>query len=230
VAPEYHEVDPHGNPWHRTDRKMQLNPIPGILTYRFWDGGHNPSCIFCQWSPTTGQLCVLDSLRGDNMGMFQFIEQVVKPIIEKRYYKITMWRDIGDDSIANRDQSNTDFSASRIIESKLRTSFERGEKLFKPRRESLKEALAATVETPEGTRPKILLSFHELLLHRGFSGGYHFHKDASGKINDREPVKNIHSHPCDAFTYGVEKICGRKQTIDYSKFDKMERRLAQSYA
>ncbi len=55
VTPEYHESMNSG-PWHRSDK--DLDPMPNLPVYRFWDGDLHPSCHFAQITP-----------RGNGMGL-----------------------------------------------------------------------------------------------------------------------------------------------------------------
>ena len=59
--------------------------------------------------------------------------------------------------------------------------------------------------------PMFKVSRHEGILHRALRGGWHYHKDTSGKILRDTPVKDLHSHPGDALSHGVARIFQYKQ-------------------
>jgi len=174
--------------------QVPLNPIPGIRVYRMWDGGQNPTCVFGQIVPS-GRFHILDTLRGDNTAMKQFIETQVKPTIGLRYMGITDWFDTGDPSLAYPESSDSAVFVAQIINQSLGACFVPGEPDWGPRREMLKEALV---------RKQILLSVHEKLLHRAFSGGWHYHRNPSGQVLKTKPIKDLHSHPADALCHSLK--------------------------
>lgn len=212
VTPEYRED------FHRSQKI--LIPNPTLLTYRFWDGWLYPACVIGQLT-NRGRFVVFDTLRGENMGMTQFVKQYVVPLVNQRYIQVPRWRDIGDPNIANPDQSDSEKNAGQIINTELHTSFEAGTPAFGPRREALKEALSRNVDG----LPLICLSRNEGMLHRALRGGWHYNVNASGKITSKTPEKDLHSAPGDAFSYGIEKIFtyqekGETQKLKTSKLGK----------
>lgn len=124
VTPEYHDSY-NGGPWHRSDKN--LDPMVNLPVFRFWDGDLHPSTVFAQITPR-GKFMVTDTLRGieTGMGMKQFIDQQVKPLIQNRYSKIRQWRDLGDPTLKDRDPSDSSKTAAQMIEKELNTSYEGG--------------------------------------------------------------------------------------------------------
>ena len=209
VTPEYDEKK------HRS-RKM-LNPMENVTVFRLWDGGLNPTCVFLQIMPS-GVLHFLDTVRGENMGVKQLIQSKLKPLLMRRYDKVKDWRDIGDPSMANREQSDSSMSAAEIIHKDLDTVFEKGESNWENRREALKEMFS---------RDMCLISPHEGVLHRAFRGGWHYHKDAAGRVLKDKPVKDIHSHPGDAVSHGVARILLRPKINE--RLNKLKARNKELY-
>lgn len=201
VTPEYDEE------LHRYSEP--LYPYPNLVSYRLWDGWLNPSCIVCQLT-ARGQLIVYEAIVGKGMGMYQFVTEMVKPIMEERYSTIPQWEDIGDPSIADVDQSNSWSSASQVIEKELDTLFRPGIRAWQPRREALRTALKKKAKGTKEELPFVLLSGGVLTqpLHRALRGGWHYRVDPSGRVVGRSPipVKNEHSHPGDAFSYGLPEF------------------------
>jgi len=194
VVPEFSEL--------RHVSRNPLKPMPDVLGFRFWDGGQNPTCVFVQIS-SLGQIQVLQTLRGENIGMKQLVDAYVKPLMATKYFKITEWRDIGDLHLRDPDQSDSSKSAAGIIESEFKTYFEDGEMKWEMgRREALKQVFIATVD---GTNPKILISSDDEIMIETLGGGWHYPKSPSGVIGDR-PVKDIYSHPGDALSHGLALI------------------------
>jgi hypothetical protein len=219
VVPTYDEAV------HRTDRNTTIDPMENTIIYRFYDGWQNPTCVFVQICD--GQFQVIDTVRGANTAIYQLIHERIRPLIAHRYSHVKDWRDIGDPSMADPDQSNIKHSAARTIEEELGTRFEKGTRLWEPRRDAV---LKLVGDSAGPGRPKLLLSHHEGILHRALRGGWHYVKDASGKYVKNKASKDIHSHPGDAFSYGIEKIYQAfSRTIPYSKLEKTERSLGASY-
>lgn len=190
VTPEY---DPDV---HRA--KVQLDPYPGIVGYRFWDGGLNPTAVLAQLTPR-GYLHVFHTLVGVNIGVRQLIHDHLKPLLKDRYTEIPEWTDIGDPAMCTREQSDSSQTAAYIIQRELATSFRPGPVSWDTRRNSIKSALLRRVDG----QPFLLLSPTEAKLHRALRGGWRYKKDTSGRILTDKPVKDIHSHPADALSYGL---------------------------
>jgi len=193
VTPEY-KPDFHRSP-------VNLNPLKGVKVIRCWDGGLNPTCVFCQLTPR-GRLFILDTLRGVNMGLTQLIESQVIPLITTRYKDIEHWQDMGDPAMNERESSDSTSIASAPINKLLSASFEAGESSWTARREAIKELLGRNVDG----EAMLYLSKHEGILHRALNGGWHYHKDHTGQVLRDKPVKDLHSHPADALTHMVAKI------------------------
>lgn len=203
VTPEYDELI------HRA--RTTLDPQPSLVGFRFWDGGLNPTCIFAQISPN-GQLVILDTVRRElRGGVKQLIDEKVKPLMAVRYpWEIVgHWRDLGDPAMFQREQSDSDVTAAGIIEEELmstpneRARFEGGVSSWETRREVLPSLFLDRIGDQ---LPKVLLSRHEGILHRALSGGWHYHRDTKGQVLRDKPVKDIHSHPGDAFSHSVAKL------------------------
>jgi hypothetical protein len=171
-----------------------------------------------------GRAFITDTLRGENMGMKQFIQSKVKPLLGIRYHTIDRWRDIGDASLANREQSDSSQTAAGIIDDELGTQFEKGEMGWEVRREAVKEILSRLVDG----EPMLQLSKHEGILHRALRGGWHYHKDISGKVLRDIPVKDLHSHPADAFSHGIARIFQYQPKMPVRRVD--TRNIGRSYA
>ena len=111
---------------------MATNPIapaPGLVSFRLWDGWHNPTCILGQIT-TIGRLTMIDTLRMENADVEMLIKAKINPMLESPKWKGVArgWRDIGDISMRTPDQSNISRSAAKVIEEQLDTHFEGGPK------------------------------------------------------------------------------------------------------
>ena len=220
------KVTPEYNPdLHRSI--VRLDPIKGVPVIRGWDGGLYPTCVFIQQTPS-GRLIVLDTLRGENIGLKQFITSKVKPLISTtRYHITTEWRDIGDPAISNAEQSNSNMSGQRIIEEELNTHFEPGPVHWVPRRESLRQIFSWMIDGV----PMFQISCHEGILHRALRGGWHYKKDNSGIILRDKAIKDIHSHPGDCLSYVIGTLLPWKKKKERSPETEQRRKLrARGYA
>lgn len=225
ITPEYHE-DIHF-------AKDVLLPIPGAQHFRFWDGGLNPTCIISCLTPG-GQFHILDCVSDANVGMRQLLQEKVLPLLARpRYQRIKgkrLWRDIGDASLANREQSDSENRASLIIEGLLHTDFEKGVQLWDPRREAIKDALT---RSPGGrpflqVNPRITEGEPFNRVHAALSGGYSYKVTALGTVLRDGPDKApVHSHIGDALTHGLARLFFRepKQAVKYNQ-DKGLKRAA----
>lgn len=196
VTPEYDETK------HRSSRVLE--PYPNLIGYRFWDGYSNPACIIAQMTPR-GQLQILAVFAGQKMGVKQLIREFVRPACDGPFACIPEWEDIGDPSMAAKDQSDYDQSAARVIEEELGTNFRGGPVSWQVRKEAMKNALLKEVKMANGgTQPFLLLSAGPLTqpLHQALRGGWHYRRFPNGQVG-RTPVKDDDSHPADALTYGV---------------------------
>jgi|GEM_PF-6831843 len=201
VTPEYHE-SMNGGPWHRSNKIFE--PMENIPVFRFWDGDLHPSCHFGQITPR-GKYLGLDTVRAPEtgMGMKQFLENFVKPLLVNRYHKIKKWRDLGDPTLKDRDPSDSSVTAAGIIEKELNTTYEGGVLRWVPRKEAMKELLTRTLSDGE---PMFTLSKHDRIMHRALSGGWHYKKAATGKVSEEPDNNDINSHPASGLSHGIAKI------------------------
>jgi len=134
ITPEFSETLHMAPEW--------LLPIAGVEVVRMWDGGLNPTCVFLQITPS-GRFHFLDCVTLEGGGMQQLIMTRLRPVLARpRYQQIRRWRDIGDPSLDNREQSNSEHRASLVIEALLHTTFERGVSDWETRRTGLKDMFA----------------------------------------------------------------------------------------
>lgn len=192
VVPEFSEL------WHRS-----LYPLVPLetLTFRLWDGGLHPACVFAQVTPG-GQIWILGTVRDENIGMKQLINDYVRPLMATKYHKVPEWRDIGDAHLRDPDYSDSTKSAAEVVEKELKTYFEDGEMSWERRRETIKEGFLMNVEA---NRPKIIVSCDDDIMTEALGGGWHYPKNSAGVIGEK-PVKDKHSHPGDALSHGLAAI------------------------
>lgn len=194
-----------------SDAHIAKGPIPIRLnwpTYRAYDFGLNPTCIWAQTSPL-GHLNVLGCIVGMNMGIEELIEQHVLPwqakyglnrVITREergdYHfvqgKTTAMRrrprirDIGDSAGNTREQSSSERSARRSLEALLNTTFEPAPVEWAARRDSIKAVLTRMV----GGRPMVQIDPEAAPLIQALRGRWRYHRSPSGRVSE-QPIKDM---------------------------------------
>jgi hypothetical protein len=176
--------------------KLPIIPAVGLEGFRGWDGWHNPSCLLGQVT-TTGRAVFIDTLRGEACDVRTLIEDRVKPQLNHPRWKgkCKSWRDIGDISMRQPDQSNKQESAAKVIERAFGTSFEPGPKKW----DHIKIGVGNIFSRSINGMPPFVINPEERWLHKALSGGWHYKTDNSGNIIGKIPMKNEFSHIGDAW-------------------------------
>lgn len=200
----------YNSEWHKAG--IQLDPIRGAENFLFFDGGLNPTCVLAQLTPS-GRLHLLDCVSLGNQGMRQMITVKLIPLLNSNRWKaIQHFRALGDDSLRNREQSDSDFSAASIINTLLKpwlknNAYEGGVQDWDLRRESIHTLLEQNV----GGIARLLVNpittagepWHRI--HAALAGGYCY-KITAGIVQRDGPDKNVHSHVGDAITHAVARL------------------------
>lgn len=174
-----------------------LTPLPRTDLILLWDWGHNPTCIITQRSPM-GQWLVLDAVVGDEIGAEELIEDAVRPLLTERYPRLSL-RHIGDPAGKQREQTSIHRSAVRLLIRSLGGTWRAGPVKLHERLDPARAVLTRTV----GGRGLVQVDRERAAaLWHALRGGWHFHVSRTGVVSG-EPVKNMHSHPGDAFSYGA---------------------------
>jgi hypothetical protein len=224
VVPEFNETQHVAKEW--------ILPDPSLEVIRCYDGGLNCSVVLAQIT-NSGRLFILDSLVGQNMGMTQLIETKLKYVLGRpRYQRVKKWRDAGDPSLVNREQSDSDHTAARIIETLLHTTYEPGIASWEVRREALKWLCT---QSPGGVpmlqiSPRISEGEKINWIKNGFAGGYCYRVTPDGRVLRDVPDKSsVFSHPCDAVSHVVAHIWFRPKEKQYPKPVVAQRQRAKGY-
>jgi len=179
--------------------------LPGGQPLRFWDFGLHPAAIIAQQTPS-GFLRIFAAFQGENVGLEQLLDNQVIPWLVRRKLnpkRDGKWRDIGDPAGFTPDQTNSERSNVTTLYDVLQATLEPAPKDWSARRDACRGALTKLV----GGVPLIQIdpSQDTKPLRRALEGGWHYKRNASGKISEK-PMKDIHSHPGDAFGYGVSVL------------------------
>lgn len=171
---------------------LGLKPIPGLQTIILWDFGHNPTAILTQKTPL-GHWLILDALVGDEMGAEELIGDAVKPLLATRYPRTTLLH-IGDPQGKEREQTSIHRSAVGFLKKELGGVWRDGPVKPMHRIPPLQAALHRGTIKVDRDRARAV--WHAL------RGGWHYHITRTGVISGA-PVKDLHSHPGDAMSYGA---------------------------
>lgn len=177
----------------------QLDPSPGSELVLLWDGGQTPTCLITQVTPL-GHWLVLESHVGEDIGMTQLVEDIVKPRMRSRFHSFR-WRHTGDPNLSSPEQSDSRNSATKVITGQLGGPFIPGPISVDHRVEPLRAILR---RTQQGRGVVQVDSQRAKEVWHALRGGWHYHIDRSGNIGDI--VKDMHSHPGDCMGYGASLL------------------------
>jgi hypothetical protein len=154
---------------------------------------------------TIGRLVFTDVILMEGGDVRSLIDLRVLPLLNSPRWKnkARAWRDIGDFSLRQPDQSNRQECAAQVIERTLDTLLESGPHRWDALRDGARRALNKNIQ---GLPAIVICPVGAKLLHKGLSGAWHFKTDNSGHITQKIPAKNDVSHPCDAWANGVSVL------------------------
>lgn len=174
-----------------------LIAVPGRPLYLLWDFGHNPTCLITQVTPL-GHWNIIESYVGEDIGVQELIEAVVKPRLEQTYKKFS-WSHIGDPAGTSGEQTSIKRSPVLMIRKELGGRWISGPVKWADRVEPLKGALRQL----RGDRGLIQVDRQKAQhVWHALRGGWHYHVARTGIVST-EAEKDIHSHPGDAMGYGA---------------------------
>lgn len=196
-----------------------LEPVKGLKLIMMWDGGHNPTCIITQLTPL-GDWLVLDSFVGEGIGMYELIEDVVKPRVLDRYPWVVnkpaqFIRHTGDPNLETGDQSSTRNTATGVILRELGGVWTPG-----PIDEAGRiDPLQAVLRKQREGRGLVLVDAENAEeVWFALRGGWHRHISRAGVVG--HVVKDKHSHPGDCMGYGASllfpggKLVGKRAPVE----------------
>jgi len=181
-----------------------LKPAEGLVSFRMWDGWHNPACVMGQITPT-GRAVILDRFKLEKGGdIRQLIQtQVMPAMVSPRWKdKAKAWRDMGDFTMKNPDQSNIAQSPAKVIETAFKGIFEPGPSTWAAMKMGMGRAFNGNVNG----LPFVTIDPRLETLISGLEGGWHYKTDLSGNVVGMLPVKNEVSHECDALVNGLNIV------------------------
>lgn len=227
-----HDGKPVYSEWNDTLHCKAINPIQGLPLDIGMDFGLTPAAVITQVD-SRGRLMVLDELCGEDMGIRQFLQDVLIPQLTKVYpqwwakraAKEAMVRCFGDPAGNQKAQTDekTCFQEVRNAGLQIRAPQDRSNS-FPARR----GAVAWFLSKLSGGQPMLLLDPCCGVLRKGFNGGYKYRRiQVTGEERyTEEPMKNQYSHPHDALQYVALESGGVQATMQKGP----PRRQAPAYA
>jgi hypothetical protein len=174
-----------------------LHPVKGREIILCWDFGLTPACIVLQVSPR-GQVMVLEEFIGENCGVIQFAEGLVKPALALRYSGCPVIS-VGDPAGAARKDTDEVAVFDALYTIGIPTEPASSNSPI-ARWESVRYFLG---QMRDG-KPAFILDPSCKFVRKGFNGGYRFRQlQVAGEARYSEVAdKNPYSHPHDALQYG----------------------------
>lgn len=188
-----------------------LEPRKGLDVIIGFDFGLQPACTIGQISPM-GQLMIIDELVSDGMGLRQFCENQLLPLLRRRYFGMNVMG-FGDPSGASRmpTDESTCFEVLQSREVGLRNVVPAPTNAIMPR----VGAVEFFLNKMTMGEPAFVLSPNCHFLRKALNGGYHYEKEpkALGEEYKPMPVKNFSSHVADS----LQMLCmyiAEKESMD----------------
>lgn len=181
--------------------KVRLEPIAGYPVIGGYDtSGFHPAVVLLQQQ--NGQWCVLDELYADNVGLEEFVESALSPLLQTKYSKCEV--SLACDPSNTREQKTARTPAEILREDyRIDASVHSLTNAFEPRR----QAVSTMLNRLAGG---LLISPHCELLIEAMAGGYHYKKLAVSGVTDeiysKKPVSNVSDHIADALQYAALRI------------------------
>lgn len=176
---------------------MGLGPIKGREVICLWDFGHNPTCIITQQTPL-GYWNILYSFVGSGIGVEELITDQVIPILRAKF-KGSPIRHIGDPAGNTREQTSIKRTAVKSIKHFIGGTYRAGPVRWEDRLNPTQSILTKTIQ---GSGLVQVDRINAPEIWHALRGGWHYHKARTGVLS-AEAVKDINSHPGDAFSYGA---------------------------
>lgn len=191
----------------------EITPIQGVQLKIGLDFGLTPAAVITQ-TDARGRLLVLDEMCGEDMGIRQFLEDLLIPHLMAVYPAFWAKKDaliqfVGDPAGAQKAQTDerSCFDEVRAKHLKIRPAKSNA---WLPRR----SAVAWFLSKLSGGQPAFLMDPCCTTVRKGFNGGYKYRRiQVTGEERyTEEPMKNKFSHPHDALQYAALEAGGLQAT------------------
>ncbi len=181
---------------------IPLAPVEGLMGFVGWDSWGNPAAVLGQQWPD-GRLWILDECV-DGEDVRDLLHNQVNPLVQSPRWKDKSfgWRQIGDRTMRQPDQSNMSESAADAVEQEFDPGmgaivpFEPGPQTWQHMKLGIMHSLQWNVRGQpailiDPTRCKRLIA--------GLKGRWHYPINKAGIVTQTMPLKDDASHVCDAW-------------------------------
>ena len=179
----------------------KLEPIRGLPIILGWDFGLTPACVIMQMT-SRGQMLILRELVSEDMGIRQFTNEIVKPVLINDFAGFSRFS-AADPAGNIRAQTDERTCLQELLEAGIPTE-PAPTNDFIPRREAVAYFLTRMADGQAG----FVIDPSCKMLRRGFNGRYRYERlrtSGSARYRDR-PVKDEHSHIHDALQYACLRV------------------------
>lgn len=178
-----------------------LVPMRGMPLILGWDFGLTPACVIAQVSPR-GQLMILKEIVSHDMGIRQFANDIVRPILMNEFGGFVRFS-AGDPAGSIRSQTDERTCFQELLECGIHTE-PASTNDWIPRREAVAYFLTRVSDGQAG----FILDPRCKEMRRGFNGRYRYERlKVSGQARFRDrPIKDDSSHIQDALQYACLRI------------------------
>lgn len=166
-----------------------------------WDFGLTPACVVMQVT-SRGKVIILDEVISEDMGIRQFANDAVKPLLNNKYAGYTI-HSAGDPAGNIRAQTDERTCLQELLEAGIYTE-PAPTNDFLPRRESV----AFFLTKMSDGEPAFLLNPRCVNIRKGLAGRYKYERlktSGPARFKDR-PLKDGYSHIQDALQYACLKV------------------------
>lgn len=183
--------------WQYHMAKEILKPIPGVMVVVGMDFGRHPSAILTQMD-ARGRIVALNEAFGDNMGVEQFVNTVLRPILAQPEYIRLPIGVVGDPSGVARSQIGEEsvFAALKRLGLSSQPAMTNA---IEPRIRAVEKWL---LQNRQGD-PALLISPACEMLRKTLQSKYRFARKKDGELHPQPEKTHPWSDIADAFQYAV---------------------------
>lgn len=175
----------------------EIEVMQGLPLLIGLDYGLTPAAAICQITPR-GQFRILDECVAEDMGIYQFARDILKPHLAMHYPKFQIIA-IGDPA-GNRRSDSDEKTCFQILAEEMIPAVPAITNEPVARREALAKPMLRMIDG----NPGFLVSPKAKTIRKGLNGGYHYKRVQVGGERYRDvPEKNKYSHPVEAGEYAA---------------------------
>lgn len=181
--------------WHVSQTGLQV--VPGTMLVIGMDFGRNPAAVFTQMDPR-GRLLILSEVTGENMGVEQFVNTLVRPMLARVEFQRLPVGVVGDPSGIARSQ----IGEESVFQALKRLGFSAQQaqtNAIDPRLRAVEKWL---LQAREGG-PALLIDPKCEKLVKALQSKYRYAKKKDGELHPLPEKTHPWSDIADAFQYGV---------------------------